>query len=84
MRVVGKSLIGRNVVSDRGMVIGKLIDLSLETMSGKVTTLIVEPSKDVNPKLFQLNEQGELIIPFTAVKAIKDVIIISEGGIPRA
>jgi len=84
MRVVGKSLIGRNVVSDRGMVIGKLIDLSLEPMSGKVTTLIVEPSKDVNPKLFQLNEQGELIIPFTAVKAIKDVIIISEGGIPRA
>ena len=83
-KIVGKSLIGRNVVSDRGTVIGKLADLSIETMSGKITTLIVEPSQEINPKLFQLTTIGEILIPFTAVKAVKDVIIINEGGIPRA
>jgi sporulation protein YlmC with PRC-barrel domain len=80
---MGKSLIGRNVVSDRGTVIGQLVDLSIETMAGKVMMLIIKPGKDIDAKYFRLNEKGEILIPFTAVKAVKDVIIINEGGIPR-
>jgi sporulation protein YlmC with PRC-barrel domain len=83
-KIIGKSLIGRNVVSDRGTVIGKLIDLSIETLSGKVMMLIVKPDKSIDTKYFRLNERGEILIPFTAVKAVKDVLIITEGGIPRA
>ncbi len=83
-KIIGKSLVGRNVVSDRGTVIGKLIDLSLETIAGKVMMLIIKPGKDIDAKYFRLNERGEILIPFTAVKAVKDVLIINEGGIPRA
>lgn len=83
-KILGKSLIGSNVVSDRGTVIGKLIDLSIETLAGKIMMLIIKPGKDIDAKYFRLNERGELLIPFTAVKAVKDVLIINEGGIPRA
>jgi sporulation protein YlmC with PRC-barrel domain len=83
-KMVGKSLLGRNVVSDRGTVIGRLSDLSIETLAGKIIMLIVKPDKDVEARFFRLSERGEILIPFTAVKAVKDVIIISEGGIPRA
>jgi|Deesub1362A_J573_1020465.scaffolds.fasta_scaffold00023_7 sporulation protein YlmC with PRC-barrel domain len=83
-KIIGKSLIGRNVVSDRGTVIGKLIDLSIETLAGKVMMLIVKPDKSIDTKYFRLNERGEILIPFAAVKAVKDVLIINEGGIPRA
>ncbi|MEE9611440.1 MAG: PRC-barrel domain-containing protein [Desulfatiglandales bacterium] len=83
-KILGRSLIGRNVVSDRGTVIGKLIDLSIETIAGKVMMLIIRPGKDIDAKYFRLNERGEILIPFTAVKAVKDVLIINEGGIPRA
>ncbi len=83
-KVLGKSLIGSNVVSDRGTVIGKLIDLSIETLAGKIMMLIIKPGTDIDAKYFRLNERGELLIPFTAVKAVKDVLIINEGGIPRA
>jgi len=83
-RIAGRDLIGRNVVSDRGTVIGRLTDISIETVAGKVMMLIVKPGKDVDPKYFRLNEKGEILIPFTAVKAVKDVLIINEGGIPRA
>ena len=83
-KIMGSSLIGRNVVSDRGTVIGQLIDLTIETIAGKIMMLIIKPGKDIDPKYFRLNEQGEIIIPFTAVKAVKDVLIINEGGIPRA
>ena len=83
-RIAGRDLIGRNVVSDRGTVIGRLADISIETVAGKVMMLIVKPGEDVDPKYFRLNERGEILIPFTAVKAVKDVLIINEGGIPRA
>ncbi len=83
-KILGKSLIGSNVVSDRGTVIGKLIDLSIETLAGKIMMLIIKPGHDIDAKYFRLNERGELLIPFTAVKAVKDVLIINEGGIPRA
>jgi sporulation protein YlmC with PRC-barrel domain len=83
-KIMGSSLIGRNVVSDRGTVIGQLIDMTIETIAGKIMMLIIRPGKDIDPKYFRLNEQGEILIPFTAVKAVKDVLIINEGGIPRA
>ena len=84
MRVAGRDLIGRNVVSDRGTVIGKLTDITIETVSGKVMMLVVKPGKGVDKRYFRLNEHGEVLIPFTAVKAVKDVLIINEGGIPRS
>ncbi len=83
-KMVGKTLLGRNVVSDRGTVIGRLTDLSIETLAGKIMMLIIKPGKDIDARFFRLNERGEILIPFTAVKAVKDVIIINEGGIPRA
>ncbi len=83
-KIMGKSLLGRNVVSDRGTVIGKLVDLSIETVAGKVMMLIVKPDKSIETKYFRLNERNEILIPFAAVKAVKDVLIITDGGIPRA
>jgi sporulation protein YlmC with PRC-barrel domain len=83
-KIEGKTLLTRNVVSDRGTVIGKLTDLSMETRSGKVTMLVVKPSSEADAKLFETNEYGEIYIPFNAVKAIKDVIIVNESGLPRA
>ncbi len=83
-KVAGRDLIGRNVVSDRGTVIGKLSDISIETSGGKVTMLIVKPGKDIDTKRFRLSESGELLIPFKAVKAVKDVLIVNESGIPSS
>lgn len=82
--IVGKGLLGRNVVSDRGTVIGKLSDLSLETTAGKVMMLIIKPGRESEAGYFRLNERGEILIPFTAVKAVRDVLIVKESGIPRS
>ncbi len=82
MKVLGKSLIGMNVVSDKGTVIGRLEDIAIETTSGRVVMLVVKPHRDIDTKKYEVNERGELLIPFTAVKAVRDVLIINEGGIP--
>ncbi len=83
-KIMGKSLVGRNVVSDKGTVIGRLLDLSLETISGKIMMLIIKPGRDIDPARFKLSENKEILIPYTAVKAVKDVVIVNETGIPKA
>lgn len=83
-KVAGRDLVGRNVVTDRGTVIGRLIDISIEPSGGKVTTLVVKPGKDVGAKRFRVSEGGDILIPFTAVKAVKDVLIVNESGIPAS
>lgn len=83
-KIMGKSLVGRNVVSDKGTVIGRLLDLSLETISGKILMLIIKPGRDIDPARFKLSENKEILIPYTAVKAVKDVVIVNETGIPKA
>lgn len=82
-KIMGKSLVGRNVVSDKGTVIGRLLDLSLETISGKILMLIIKPGRDIDPARFKLSENKEILIPYTAVKAVKDVVIVNETGIPK-
>ena len=84
LKIAGKSLVGRSVVSDRGTVIGRLTDLSVETSAWKVTLLIIRPDRGIDTRYFKLNEKGEILIPYAAVKAVKDVLIVNEGGIPRA
>jgi len=83
-KIMGKSLVGRNVVSDKGTVIGRLIDLSMETISGKILMLIIKPGRDIDPAKFRLSENKEILIPYTAVKAVKDVVIVNESGIPKS
>jgi|TARA_Y100000310_G_C20125667_1_gene553497 sporulation protein YlmC with PRC-barrel domain len=83
-KIFAKQLIGRKVVSDRGTIIGRLSDLSVETLAGKVIMLIISPNSDIEAQHFSLNDNGKILIPFTAVKAVKDVLIISESGIPRS
>lgn len=76
-------LLNKNVVSDRGTIIGKLSDIGVETKSGRVTMLMVKPSDEINPADFERDSEGNVHIPFSAIKAIKDVVIVSEAAMPR-
>jgi len=40
--------------------------------------ILIEPSEDVDPRLYHLDKQGHLIFSFDSIKSVKDVVII--GG----
>lgn len=79
---IGK-LLNKNVVSDKGTIIGKLRDMEIESGSGRIIMLVVKPGPEINPSDFETDAQGNINIPFSAIRAIRDVIIVSEAIMPR-
>lgn len=66
------------VISDRGMQIGKVVDISFDEASGKVAHLIVKPTSAVALGNIPKNEDGTVSLPFTAVISVKDFVVVSE------
>jgi sporulation protein YlmC with PRC-barrel domain len=50
----------------------------VDERTGQLLSILVEPSEDIDPRLYHLDEVGHLVFPFESIKSVKDVIIV--GG----
>ena len=78
MRITENELRGKTVMSEEGLYLGVLRNSTVAEKTGKLDSILVEPSEDVDPRLYHLDNQGHLVFPFESIKSVKDVIII--GG----
>jgi len=77
-----KQLIGKTVVSKSGKRFGEVGDLIFETRSGELIHLVLANPTAYTEKLeLEKNKEGEILIPFSAVIAIGDFMVISEEDI---
>ena len=74
---------GKIVVSDEsGRKFGVVGDVSFITESGELMNLVlVEPTKHVSEVNIQEDERGRYLVPFSAVKAVGEFVIVSEKDI---
>jgi sporulation protein YlmC with PRC-barrel domain len=63
-------------MSEEGLYLGILRNSTVDEKTGELINLLIEPSDDVDPRLYHLDKQGHLIFPFNSIKSVKDVIII--------
>ena len=78
---VARQLAGKKIFTNRGEEFGKLVDLEVDERTGIIEYLIV----DVNPSsrtARRLGVQGQIKIPYSAVVAVSDVIIVDEKEVP--
>ena len=78
MRITENELRGKSVMSEEGLYLGVMRNTTADTNTGRLIELLVEPSDDIDPRLYHLDKQGHLVFPFESIKSVKDVIII--GG----
>lgn len=76
MKITEDELRGKTVMSEEGLYLGILRNSTVDEKTGELINLLIEPSDDVDPRLYHLDKQGHLIFPFTSIKSVKDVIII--------
>lgn len=78
--VKGKEIMGKIVVSDEtGKKFGVVGDVSFITESGELLNMIlVNPTKHVSEVNIQEDEKGRYLIPFSAIKAVGEFVIVSE------
>lgn len=77
-----KQLIGKTVVSKAGKRFGELGDIIFETRSGELIHLVLQNPTAYTDKLeLEKNKEGQILIPFSAVIAIGDFMVVSEEDI---
>ena len=78
MKVIEKELRGKKVMSNEGLYLGIIRNITVDERTGKLVDLVVEPSDKIDPRLYHQNEEGYLLFPFDSVKSVKDVVVIAE------
>jgi len=78
MKVLENDLRGKTVMSEEGLYLGVLRNSTVDGKTGELDSILVEPSDDVDPRLYHLDNQGHLVFPFGSIKSVKDVVIIGQ------
>ncbi|MAG08213.1 hypothetical protein CMO89_01965 [Candidatus Woesearchaeota archaeon] len=77
-----KQLIGKTVVSKTGKRFGEVGDIIFETRSGELIHIVLSSPTSYTEKLeLEKNKDGEILIPFSAVLATGDFMVVSEEDI---
>ena len=76
MKIPENELRGKTVMSEEGLYLGIFRNSTVDEKTGELRNILVEPSEDVDPRLYHLDQQGHLIFPFESIKSVKDVVII--------
>lgn len=77
-----KQLIGKTVVSKAGKRFGEVGDIVFEVKSGELIHLILANPTPYAAKLeLEKDKQGNILIPFSAVMAMGDFMVIAEEDI---
>ncbi len=78
-RTTFESLSGKMIVTKEGKRLGFVKDITFETKSGELINLIVKDSTPYTRNLnLEITSGKELLIPFNAIIAVGDFVIVSE------
>ena len=73
------ALLGKMIVTKEGKRLGFVKDITFETKSGELISLIVKDSTPYTKNLnLEKTNSNDLLIPYSAIIAIGDFVIVSE------
>ncbi|WP_456424061.1 PRC-barrel domain-containing protein [Thermococcus sp.] len=76
VRIMASKLRDVELITDTGIRLGWVYDLSFDEETGEILVIVAEPDEDLDTSEFVTDHEGLLLIPVSAVKSIGEVIII--------
>jgi len=82
-RILTKELQSKTVISEEGKMFGRVIDITADMSTGELINLVIEPTKFLTSHFENMitDEKGRVLLPFSAVGAIGDFVLINEKDI---
>ncbi len=74
--LIARQLSGKKIVTNEGEDFGKLVDLNVNEVTGKIETLVVEPNTDSASAAKMKKEDGMIHVQYESVLAVGDFIIV--------
>jgi sporulation protein YlmC with PRC-barrel domain len=79
--VIAEQLIGKEVMTNDGIDLGRFLDAEVNEVTGKLTGIILEPNSD-SAFIKKLDvKEGKLKVPYASVMAVNDFIVIDRKGV---
>lgn len=79
---IAKQLAGKKIITTDGEEIGRIVDLYLNELTGKLESVLIEPNPDSSLAARAKHEGSDLItIPYTSVLDIKDVMVVDRRSL---
>ncbi|MEM3422160.1 MAG: PRC-barrel domain-containing protein [Candidatus Bilamarchaeaceae archaeon] len=79
--LIARQLSGRKIITNEGEDFGRLIDLNINEVTGKIESLVSEPNPECELAVKLKKEDGLVYVPYEAVTAVGDYIIIDRRNI---
>jgi len=77
-RIFARNLRDKQVMSSDGITLGILNNIVIDVKSGAVIDLVVKPDIALDKEKYQM-EDDFILVPFDAVRAIKDYIVVDKN-----
>jgi sporulation protein YlmC with PRC-barrel domain len=78
---IAKQLAGKRIITTDGEELGRILDLYINELSGKIEGVLVEPNPDSILASKIGSDAGEVSIPYSAVLDVKDVMVVDRRGL---
>ena len=76
MKMFATSLKGKRIMTTEGEELGDIDSIVVDTKSGGLQHVLIRPTESVDPKLFKTDSEGRLVLPFSGIKSVKDVVVM--------
>ena len=76
MKVFITELQGKNIMTADGKYLGQVDNVVVDTNSGELQHLLVIPTEEIDIRDYKTDRTGRVVLPFSKIKAMKDVIIL--------
>jgi sporulation protein YlmC with PRC-barrel domain len=81
-RKFAKQILGKTVLSKSGKKFGEVGDIIFETKSGELIHVVLKnPTAYAERLELEKNKENEMLVPYSAVLAVGDYLVVSEQDI---
>jgi sporulation protein YlmC with PRC-barrel domain len=70
---------GKTVMTNDGKILGMIENFVVDTVSGQLLHVLVIPAEEIEPRLYKTDTQGRLVLPFTKMRSVRDVVVMDIG-----
>jgi len=80
--VIAKQLAGKRVITTDGEEIGRIVDLYMNELTGKLESVLIEPNPDSSLAARAKHEGKDMVaLPYSSVLDVKDVMVVDRRGL---
>jgi sporulation protein YlmC with PRC-barrel domain len=79
--IIAKQLVGKKVITNDGFDVGRLFDVEISEVTGKIVNLVVEPNMDSSIANKLKIESGQIRVPYNSVLAVNDYCVVDRKNI---